>query len=99
MGKLTQTNQFNGGIIKDLHPIMTPNTVLTDCLNGTLITYNGNEFVLQNDMGNYSFTNGSLNRNFVPVGLKEYGGLLYIISYNPLENKVEIGTFPSQQTI
>lgn len=99
MGKLTQTNQFNGGIIKDLHPIMTPNTVLTDCLNGTLLTYNGNEFVLQNDMGNYAFTNGSLSKNFVPVGLKEFGGLLYIISYNPIDNKIEIGTFPSQQTI
>lgn len=32
MGKLTQVNQFNGGMIKDLHPLNTPNTVLTDCL-------------------------------------------------------------------
>lgn len=99
MEKVTQINQFNGGMIKDIHPMMTPNTILTDCVNGTLITYNGNEFMLQNDMGNYAFTNGTLNRNFVPVGLKEYGGLLYIISYNPINNKVEIGTFPSQQTI
>ena len=99
MGKLSQVNQFNGGMVKDLHPLNTPNTVLTDCLNGTLLTYNGNEFVLQNDMGNYAFTNGSLSKNFVPVGLKEYNGILYIISYNPIDNKVEIGSFPSQQTI
>lgn len=99
MGKLTQVNQFNGGMIKDLHPLNTPNTVLTDCLNGTLLTYNGNEFTLQNDMGNYAFTNGSLSKNYVPVGLKEHNGILYIISYNPIDNKVEIGTFPSQQTI
>ena len=37
----------------DLHPLSTPNNVLTDCLNGTFITYNGNEFSLQNDQGNY----------------------------------------------
>lgn len=50
-------------------------------------------------MGNYAFTNGSLSKNYVPVGLKEHNGILYIISYNPIDNKVEIGTFPSQQTI
>ena len=53
--KLNQINQFNGGMIKDIEPLMVPNTVMTDCLNGTLITYNGNEFALQNDMGNYGF--------------------------------------------
>ena len=99
MERLTQTSQFNGGMIKDLHPLVTPNTVMTDCLNGTLITYNGDEFILQNDMGNYAFQQGSLTPNYVPVGLKEYGGLLYIISYNPIENKAEIGTFPAPQTI
>ena len=99
MNKLNQVNQFHEGMIKDLHPLTTPNTVLTDCLNGTLLTYNGNEFILQNDMGNYAFVNGSLSKNFVPVGLKEYNGVLYIISYNPIDNKVEIGSFPSQQTI
>ena len=99
MERLTQTSQFNGGMIKDLHPLVTPNTVMTDCLNGTLITYNGDEFILQNDMGNYAFQQGSLTPNYVPVGLKEHGGLLYIISYNPIENKAEIGTFPAPQTI
>ena len=28
---------------------------MTDCLNGTIVTYNGNEFALQNDFGNYKF--------------------------------------------
>ena len=36
----------------DLNPIVTPNNVLTGALNATSITYDGNEFVLQNDMGN-----------------------------------------------
>ena len=97
--KLNQINQFNGGMIKDVEPLMVPNTVMTDCLNGTLITYNGNEFALQNDMGNYGFKNGALSNGFVPVGMKEHQGVLYIISYNPIDDKVEIGSFPSQQTI
>lgn len=97
--KLNQVNQFSGGMIKDLHPIMMSNTAFTDCLNGTLITFNGNEFALQNDMGNYAFKYGSLSNGFVPVGIKEFGGILYIVSYNPVSNRVEIGSFPSQKTI
>nr|DAK03580.1 MAG TPA: hypothetical protein [Bacteriophage sp.] len=42
-------NTFGEGMIMDLHPLTTPNNVLVKCLNGTIITYNGNEFVLQND--------------------------------------------------
>ena len=78
---------------------MTPNTVLTDCLNGTLITYNGDEFVLQNDMGNYAMQYGALGDYYVPIGMKEHGGFLYIVAYNPIDNKVKVGTFPSQKTI
>jgi hypothetical protein len=36
----------------DTHPMVVGNDVMTDCLNGTLITMNGNEVILQNDMGN-----------------------------------------------
>lgn len=99
MPRTTSTNTFEGGMIKDIHPIMVPKNVVTDCLNGTLITYNGNEFALQNDMGNYKFKEGSLSEGFVPVGMKEYGGILYIVSYNPIDNQVEVGSFPSQKTI
>jgi hypothetical protein len=30
----------------DLNPLVTPNDVVTNCLNGTLVTFNGNENVL-----------------------------------------------------
>jgi hypothetical protein len=40
------TSTFSKGLILDLHPLTTPNDMLTNCLNGTLITYNGNEFML-----------------------------------------------------
>jgi len=49
--KQEATNTFGEGIIMDLNPLTTPNNVLTSALNATMITYNGNEFVLQNDMG------------------------------------------------
>lgn len=99
MSRQSQTNTFNDGLNKDLTPLLTPNTVMTDCLNGTIVTYNGNEFALQNDMGNYKFNHGSLTEGFVPVGIKEHANILYIVSYNPITNEVEIGSFPSSKTI
>ena len=45
-------NTFNGGLVMDLAPDTTPNEVLTSALNATLVTFNGNELQLQNDMGN-----------------------------------------------
>lgn len=89
------SNQFTEGLVSDLNPINTPNTVLTDALNATIITYDGNEFSLQNDRGNYELKNCRLKPNYIPVGLKEYGDILYIVSYNPLDNHVEIGSYPS----
>ena len=35
-------NTFTGGLVSDLEPLSTPNNVLTDCLNGTISTFNGN---------------------------------------------------------
>lgn len=124
-------NTFNEGLNFDLNPITTPNTVLTDCVNGTFITFNGDELALQNDSGNttimipnlsaleynpigtyeqgdvvwitvneetkyYVNKTGSnigvlqlphweesvvrLSDGFYPIGIKEYGGILYIVS-------------------
>ena len=91
------TNTFSEGLVKDLNPLTTPNTVLTDALNATLLTYNGNELVLQNDMGNTKITGAKLPEGYVPIGIKEYGGILYIVSFNG--TKIEIGSFPSPEII
>ena len=99
MSRQETSNTFSEGLIKDLNPINTPNTALTDCVNGTIITYDGNEYSLQNDKGNYSLKNCKLSPNYIPVGIKEYGDILYIVSYNPLDESVEIGSYPSPQTI
>ena len=84
-------------MILDNHPLMTPNTVLTDALNATLVTMNGNEMVLQNDMGNARIDNAKLPTGYVPIGMKEYGGIIYIACYNPTTNKGQVGCFPSPQ--
>lgn len=89
--KQNATNEWKDGLNLDLHPIVTPNTVLTDNLNGTFITYNGNEFCLQNDRGNKQVA--KLTDGYTPIGIKEHNGILYIISVNG--DKTEIGTFPA----
>lgn len=91
------TNQFNKGLQMDTHPMVQGNDSLTDCLNGTLITMNGNEVVLQNDMGNRRVDNAFLPAGYEPVGIKEYGGIIYVAAYNPITNRSQIGSFPSPE--
>ena len=100
-------NTFSGGILTDYNNLVTPNTFMTNCLNGTNITFNGNELVLQNDSGNtvlkYEYVDSKgdkqsvdvkLEEGYVPVGLKEYNGILYIASVNEAGD-CEIGSYPS----
>lgn len=90
-------NTFIKGMVKDTHPLTTPADILTDCLNGTVITYNGNEMILQNDMGNVQIGTAGLKEGYVPVGITEYGGIIYVASYNPKDKIGEIGSFPAPQ--
>lgn len=95
--KTAQVNSFTGGLITDLHPLVQPNDTLTDCINGTLITYNGNENMLQNDLGNNSLLGAELPEGYIPLGMKEHNGVIYIVSQNPLTQKVQIGSYPSPE--
>ena len=94
-------NVFTDGLNTDQHPLTAQGNTLTDALNATFVTYNGNELILQNDMGNTLIQDTQtgnvmgLSEGFVPVGMKEYGGVLYIASYNPDTKEGEIGTIPS----
>lgn len=92
-------NTFNEGLIMDLNPLTTPNNVVTNCLNGTLLTYNGNEFMLQNDMGNGEVHTAYLDKGYVPIGMKEHGGIIYVVAYNPITKRGQIGSFPSPQQL
>lgn len=81
-------NTFNEGLNFDLNPLTTPNNVLTDAINASFITFNGDELSLQNDAGNTKIMVPNsdpieyitLSTGFYPLGIKEYGGVLYIIS-------------------
>jgi hypothetical protein len=84
---LTATNTFGEGLIMDLAPNNTQANQLTSALNATLITYNGNEFSLQNDMGNGRVETARLPEGYIPVGSCELGGIIYVASYNPITNK------------
>lgn len=90
-------NTFASGLQMDTHPMQQGNDSLTDALNATFVTMNGNEIVLQNDMGNASVQHAYLPHGYVPVGMKEYGGVIYVASYNPLTDRGQIGSFPSPQ--
>jgi hypothetical protein len=93
----TATNKFTKGLVMDFSPENTSNEVLTHALNATLLTFNGNELSLQNDMGNGRVETAFLPEGYIPVGTCEYGGIIYIVSYNPLEDKSQIGCFPSPE--
>lgn len=90
-------NQFNKGLQTDTHPMVQSNDTLSDALNATFVTMNGNEVVLQNDMGNRRVDNAYLPSGYEPVGIKEYGGIIYIAAYNPITNRSQIGSFPSPE--
>lgn len=97
MKRQEATNTFQEGMVMDFNPLTTPNNVVTNCLNGTLLTFNGNEYVLQNDMGNGRVETAYLPEGYVPLGTAELGGIIYIVSYNPLIDKCQIGCFPSPE--
>lgn len=91
------TNRFSKGLVMDFSPENTRNEVLTHALNATLLTFNGNELSLQNDMGNARIETAYLPEGYMPVGTCEYGGIIYIVSYNPLDDRCQIGCFPSPE--
>ena len=97
MIKQEAVNTFHDGMIMDLNPLVTPNNVVTNALNATLVTMNGNENVLQNDMGNGRIETAYLPEGYVPLGTAQLGGIIYIVSYNPLSKRCQIGSFPSTE--
>lgn len=91
------SNTFNKGLIMDVSPLSTTGDSLSDCLNGTFCTMNGDELVLQNDMGNGRVQTAYLPEGYIPIGTTQLGGIIYVASYNPFTNKCQIGSFPSPQ--
>lgn len=94
---MSAKNSFSEGLIMDFAPDNTQATCMTSALNATLLTFNGNEMSLQNDMGNGRVETARLPQGYIPVGTCEFGDIIYIVSYNPITNKSQIGCFPSPE--
>ena len=97
MKRNVATNTFQNGLVMDFNPLVSPDGILTHCLNGTTLTFNGNENVLQNDMGNGRVETARLPDGYIPLGTTELGGIIYVVSYNPQTDKCQIGSFPSPE--
>ena len=99
MNKKQAQNSFSDGLVTDFHPLTAKNTTLTDALNSTIVTIRGNEMVLQNDLGNTKIGDkgeeAKLKEGFIPLGMKEYHGIIYIASVNPHTGEGELGSYPS----
>lgn len=92
------SNTFRQGLNTDMHPLDTAKDVMTDNANATLITSEGNEYILQNMRGNELIT--SLTEGFKPIAIKVFNNIAYIISQNIADPTIgEIGTFPSPDWI
>nr|DAO31351.1 MAG TPA: hypothetical protein [Crassvirales sp.] len=48
-------------------------------------------------MGNGRVETAYLPEGYIPVGTCEFGDIIYIVSYNPITNKSQIGCFPSPE--
>ena len=81
----------------DFAPDNQTDNSLSNALNATFVTFNGNEGLLQNDMGNCRVESAYLPEGYIPVGTCEFGDIIYVVSYNPLKDKSQIGCFPSPE--
>lgn len=95
MRKEQSSNTFQNGMVLDLGNFDLPNTAYSRALNASLISGNGNEGTLQNDLGNITSSSLKLTPGFLPIGITTHNGIAYIASYNPKTEEGEIGTFPS----
>lgn len=81
----------------DVQPLTASNKGVCNALNATILTMNGNEHAIQTDMGNSRIESAYLPEGYIPLGIAELGGIIYSVSYNPLTNKCQVGSFPSPE--
>lgn len=93
----TESISIRNGINRDSAEMLQPEGTVVSALNATYLTMNGNEGIFQNDMGNARVEAAYLPAGFVPVGMTEFGGVVYVASYNPLTKQSQIGSYPSPE--
>jgi hypothetical protein len=48
-------------------------------------------------MGNGRVETAMLPSGYTPLGITSFGGIIYILSYNPLQDRYQFGSFPSPE--
>lgn len=94
--RLKITNTFNKGLNQDTPNYQTPQDLYTYLENGTFITHDGNELILQNEKGTEVKTN--LKENYIPLAIKAYGNVAYIISAEAEYAETDIPVLLSSET-
>lgn len=97
------SNTFIGGLNTDRHPLTSQNTELIEAQNIDLLAVGeGYQLILQKREGNAKvlyITDGpvdaGLTSGFIPLTVKEFNNIAYIVSVNPDTGEGELGTFPS----
>lgn len=97
MTRKEENHTFQQGLIMDMNPLIVEAGYYTNALNATFVTKSGNNAVLQQDMGNGRVETAYLPEGYVPLGTTQLGGIIYIVSYNPLTDRCQIGSFPSPE--
>ncbi len=100
------SNTFVGGLNTDRHPLTAQPTELIDAKNIDLIAVgDGYQLILQKREGNKELLTynqntqqwepAGLEEGFIPLAVREFNNVAYIISVNPDTLEGELGTFPS----
>lgn len=91
------SNTFVGGLITDRHPLASQNTELIEAQNIDLLAVGeGYQMILQKREGNELIPDGCLpSSTYVPLAVKEFNNVAYIVSVDTSTGKGEVGTFPS----
>lgn len=97
-------NSFIKGMYPDANEQQASNEALTDAINATIVTGNGDHLILQNDMGNSEITDpfnrsasledrkAKLPDGYLPLANKEINGASYMVLSNGKD--ISIGSFP-----
>jgi hypothetical protein len=101
------SNTFVGGLVTDRHPLTSQNTELIEAQNIDLMAVGeGYQLVLQKREGNeqlmydddnLGLINAGLGDTYIPLAVKEFNNIAYIVSVDPTTSPatLELGTFPS----
>lgn len=97
MSKKTRvTNTFNDGLNFDTPNYQTPNSVYTYLQNGTFITHEGDELILQSERGTEKVA--ELKPNYILLAAKSYNNISYLVSAEAEYNEERVQTSVYNET-